>query len=165
MKIRLARPHDLDEISEVYTQARSRMVESGNPNQWINGYPSREVILRDIEDQSLYIGTQHEEVLGCVVFTEGDDPTYQNIDEGSWLNDNAYSVIHRLAVSSQGRGVGRNFIEWCIRHHSNIRGDTHADNLPMQNLLKKAGFHPCGIIRNAWGDERVAFHGVFNNEP
>ena len=41
--------------------------------------------------------------------------------------------------------------------HSDVRIDTHEDNIPMQRALLRAGFERCGIIHIATGDERVAF--------
>ncbi len=38
-----------------------------------------------------------------------------------------------------------------------LKLDTHNDNKPMQNLLKKLGFVPCGIITVEDGTERIAF--------
>ena len=50
-KIRRAKPADLDEILEVYRFARQFMVENGNPTQWKDGYPSREMLEEDIRLQ------------------------------------------------------------------------------------------------------------------
>ena len=38
-----------------------------------------------------------------------------------------------------------------------IKVDTHEQNIPMQNLLKKNGFEYCGIIYLEDGGKRVAF--------
>ena len=46
--IRHSLPKDLDAIIEIFHYARQFMKEHGNPNQWINGYPSAELILREI---------------------------------------------------------------------------------------------------------------------
>ena len=35
----------------------------------------------------------------------GDDPTYQQIYEGTWLNNEPYGVIHRLATNGKQKGV------------------------------------------------------------
>ena len=44
MNIRPARMEELDTIMALYDQGRRFMRRSGNANQWINGYPSREMI-------------------------------------------------------------------------------------------------------------------------
>jgi len=162
MKILLATSDDVETLVEVYEQARLKMNEFGNPNQWVNGYPSREVILNDIMSESLYLCLEGEKILGCLACIEGDDPTYESINDGCWINDEPYVAIHRLAVVEHGKGVGRYCIDWSINQYRNIKVDTHADNIPMQKLLSSAGFQRCGVIRNRWGDERVAYQGAFN---
>jgi RimJ/RimL family protein N-acetyltransferase len=37
--------------------------------------------------------------------------------------------------------------------YPNVRIDTHKDNVPMRNLLKKMGFTHCGVIRLLDKDE------------
>lgn len=49
MNIRHARPDDLNKIMEIYQYARTVMAQSGNPGQWVNGYPSRELIEGDLK--------------------------------------------------------------------------------------------------------------------
>ena len=44
MQIRPAERTDLDRIENVYTAARAFMRASGNMNQWVNGYPQRELL-------------------------------------------------------------------------------------------------------------------------
>lgn len=53
--IRHSLPKDLDAIIEIFHYARQFMKEHGNPNQWINGYPSAELILREITNGTNYV--------------------------------------------------------------------------------------------------------------
>ena len=48
MEIRKSTAQDLEQIMALYEQARDFMRQSGNPNQWGNAYPSREMISADI---------------------------------------------------------------------------------------------------------------------
>jgi hypothetical protein len=86
------------------------MREHGNMGQWVGGYPSRELLERDIENGQLYLCTESEEICGVFCYFEGEDPTYRKIFNGAWLNDAPYGVIHRIAVAAQGRGVVRSII-------------------------------------------------------
>lgn len=52
MSIRHARPDDLNKIMEIYQYARTVMAQSGNPGQWVNGYPSRELIECDLRKET-----------------------------------------------------------------------------------------------------------------
>ena len=55
VEIRLALPDDLEAIMPIFDAARSFMAATGNPNQWISGYPQRELILREIQEQHCYV--------------------------------------------------------------------------------------------------------------
>ena len=48
MNIRPATPADLDRLMEIFDAARRFMAKTGNPNQWINGYPQRGLIADEI---------------------------------------------------------------------------------------------------------------------
>ena len=48
MKIRKTEYKDIDKVIEIFDYARNFMRENNNPNQWINGYPSRENVENDI---------------------------------------------------------------------------------------------------------------------
>ena len=157
MEIRKTNKNDLEEIIKLYESARQYMLEHGNPNQWVDGYPDAKVILMDIENGQHFICVDGRRLLGCFAFIEGDDPTYKEIVKGDWLDNKPYAVIHRIAVLEHGKGIGSTCIEWCANRHKNIRVDTHKDNISMQRLLNKKRFQYCGVIYNRWGDERLAF--------
>ncbi len=160
MEIRKTDRSDLDGILKIYESARQYMLEHNNPNQWVDGYPDEKTILTDIENNHHFVCVDDNRLLGCFAFIEGDDPTYKEIIKGKWLDDNPYSVIHRIAVLEHGKGIGSICIDWCISRYKNIRVDTHKDNISMQRLLIKKGFKYCGVIYTQWGDERLAFQSV-----
>jgi hypothetical protein len=47
MIIKLCSLNEIDKIMEIYDSARNFMRANGNFNQWINGYPSKELIIED----------------------------------------------------------------------------------------------------------------------
>lgn len=160
MQIRKTNHRDLDTVMQIYRSAREFMVKSGNPTQWWEGYPPRELIVGDIESGDSYVVEENGEILAVFLYKKGIDPTYINIEEGAWLNDEPYAVIHRIAVNAKGRGVAAFVFDtvygWC----GNIRIDTHEDNEPMKRALTKNGFQYCGIIHIANGDPRIAFQRI-----
>ena len=149
---------DLAQILKIYERARQAMAESGNPNQWGNGYPTPELLEEDIDTNRLFVYMINGHMEAVFAFVLGADPTYAVIEDGQWLNDTLpYGTIHRLASAGRSKGVASAVIEWCLEHCESLRADTHADNKIMQHLLEKNGFTRCGIIHVADGTPRIAY--------
>lgn len=158
MKIRKTTRNDLEAVLRIYEDGRKYMRENGNTEQWKDGYPHRDTILDDIEKEVSFVVTdENEEIIAVFAFIEGPDITYNKIYNGEWPDDKHYYVIHRIAVSRHRKGVASFVYEECLKKHPVLRIDTHKDNIPMQNSLKKNGFVYCGIIHLLSGDERLAY--------
>ena len=157
MQIRTAEGRDLCAIEEIYDAARRFMRESGNLHQWSDGKPNKETAMADMARGVCYVLEDGDEILAVFMFSKEDDPCCANIYEGEWKNDLPYAVIHRIAVRYPGRGLMDACINYCFAKHSNLKIDTHRDNIPMQKALLKRGFEYCGIIYLDSGDERLAY--------
>lgn len=153
---------DLDRVMAIYDYARRRMAASGNPTQWIDGYPSRDLILEDIATGHSYAIESGAEITGVFTFVIGLDPTYRVI-EGKWLNHNPYGTIHRIASAPGAKGIADTCLDFCKSQISDIRIDTHADNIPMLGWLQSRGFIYCGIIHCHNGSPRKAFQKRFSS--
>ena len=149
---------DLEQILQIYAHAREVMAQTGNPTQWANGYPTRELLEEDIDTNRLFVYMINGQMQAVFAFVLGADPTYAVIEDGQWLNDTLpYGTIHRLASAGKSKGVATAVIEWCLEHCESLRADTHNDNKIMQHLLEKNGFSRCGIIHVADGTPRIAY--------
>lgn len=157
LTVRPAVEADLSAMMAVYDAARRFMRKSGNMRQWINGYPSLELVSRDIRRGQSFVCIREEEITAVFCFFVGDEPSYHEIREGAWLNDAPYGVVHRLGASGTAPGAGRFCLDWSFARCKNLRIDTHGDNLVMQHVLEKNGFHRCGLITIEDGTRRVAF--------
>lgn len=157
MKIRKAKTQDLDTIINIYNKAKEFMKQTGNSGQWENGYPTRELLEQDIKEGTCYICEEGEKILGVFCFFIGEEPTYQKIYEGEWINNKPYGVIHRIAVGEQHKGVASFCIQWGLKQHPNMKIDTHKNNIPMQKTILKNGFTYCGIIHKEDGTTRLAY--------
>ena len=156
--IRRTTEADLPEVMAIYAVARDFMRLNGNATQWVNGYPTESFIREEIAaGHSFICENQSGEPVGTFCFIPGDDPTYSKIYEGEWLNSDPYASVHRLASSGKEKGVARACFEWCFRQCSNIRVDTHRDNVVMQRILEEMEFTFCGIIYVSNGTERLAY--------
>lgn len=161
MTIRPATWEDLETILEIYAQARAFMARTGNPHQWGDGHPRRELVEEDIRRRENYVladdrGTVH----GVFYFAPGPDPTYAVIEGGVWLDGGPYGVIHRIAGDGQVKGVLAAAVAFARCRCASIRIDTHHDNLVMQRALEKNGFTRCGIIHLENGEPRIAYQRV-----
>lgn len=149
---------DLPVVMDIYSIARDFMRQTGNPTQWNDGYPTVELLSQDVvKGYSFVCENQNHEIVGTFCFIIGDDPTYEKIYQGEWLNNDLYGTVHRIAASGREKGVAEASFKWCFAKCCNIRVDTHRDNVVMQRILEKLGFTYCGIIYVSNGTERLAY--------
>ena len=158
MHIRHTKQEDLPSILAIYAHARRFMAENGNATQWGNVKPQPARVEQDIADGISYVGTDEDGVIRFVfVFFTEPDPTYAYIENGAWLNDLPYGTIHRVASDGTVHGVMGLIVAFCRQRITNLRIDTHKNNIPMQKALAKNGFKHCGTIYLEDGDTRLAF--------
>ena len=148
---------DIPQLREIFDIARQFMANTGNPSQWVDGYPSDEQLTQDIENGDSYVVEKDEKVVATFVLRGGIDPTYNIIYEGKWLNDKPYGTIHRMASDGAISGLLEKTMPFCLSLTDNVRIDTHADNEPMQRAVTRYGFRHCGVIYVADGSPREAF--------
>lgn len=163
MRIIRATKKDVPVMREILDHGRQIQLTAG-VEQWAEGYPSKTLMLEDIERNAAYLCLDDtDEAVGVAsIFTEP-DPTYFEI-EGEWLNNAPYATIHRIATNSKIKGVGQYMIQWVQKNHQNVRIDTHADNAAMKHVLEKLGFDYTGVIYIENGEARDAYHYVKNGK-
>lgn len=149
---------------EIYAFARAFMEAHGNPRQWgqIN-WPPEDLIRDDIANGHSYVCEYEGRIVGTFYYRSGTDidPTYRHIEEGAWIGDDTYGVVHRLAGDGSVKGIGACCLNWAYEQCGHLRVDTHGDNTVMQNLLPKIGFVHCGTIYVAEdNDPRLAYERV-----
>jgi len=160
MKIRRASAGDLPEILQIYADAREFMRQNGNPDQWGYSYPTQEMLCSDIAAGKLYLCMKEEAIGAVFYFAVEEEPTYRVIEEGGWLSDAPYGVVHRIAAAREVRGAANFSLQWALAQTGNIRIDTHEKNLPMQGLLGKLGFTRCGRVWMEDGSPRWAYQKI-----
>jgi ribosomal protein S18 acetylase RimI-like enzyme len=149
--IRLATMHDVLKIMSMIDQARV-ILASHQSGQWQGEEPSLATLLNDIK-QSQYWVLELQDTVVAGASLASMDVDYQTLKEGTWLNHEPYRVIHRMVVdaSIHRQGIGKMLLdnlENLTRQQNiySIKIDTHARNIPMIGLLKKAGYVRCGIV-------------------
>lgn len=162
MHVRKAEKNDIDIIMDIYMIAQDTMIESGNPTQWGHSYPARELIEQDIEDEVSYVICKEDEIHGVFALFDTDEPTYEYIENGQWLNDDAYLTVHRIAGDGKCHGIFKCAVDYCKSISDNIRIDTHKNNRIMQKLIERNDFKKCGTVYVRDGSARIAYHWTKN---
>ena len=165
MYVREAETEELDTIMKIYEDARSFMRAHGNMDQWKDGdFPGKDFFKNYIHEGKLFVVDDEGEIIAVWAYILGDDPSYEVVESGSWLNDEPYGTIHRLASSGKRKRITEFIFDWALEQCPNLRGDTHADNHVMQSAAEDFGFKMCGIIHLLGpsgkydGDPRIAYH-------
>ena len=158
---------DLDQIMTIVDEGKA-WLKSQHVNQWQDGYPNRDTFINDIDLDRLYVIKENDEALAVFAITDY-EPTYDKIYEGSWLKDNDYIAVHRIAVSNKhkGKGIAAFMFNELKKKYKHIKVDTHEQNQNMNKCLLKNGISYRGIIYlapNAESDnKRVAYEYLAND--
>lgn len=160
MVIRIAETSELEVLMPIYDYARRFMIESGNRNQWVDNYPSESRIRADIENGNLFVIEESGIIHGAFVFIIGRDPTYDHITDGTWLSEDEYGTIHRVASDGKSSGIFAKVVDFCGQRINHLRIDTHKDNKIMRHLIEKSGFQRRGIIFTDNGSARIAYERI-----
>ena len=159
---------DLEPIMELVADAQNWFRRQGI-DQWQDGYPTPEIVLNDISNGNNYIVEYNGNIVATFVVSFDGEPTYAVVKGKGWLNDNPYAVVHRIAVADEYRRKGiaveiLHYVEELCRERaiSDIRIDTHRDNVAMRSLVKILDYTHCGRITLTSGALREAYHKVNN---
>ena len=160
MTIRKAKIEELQTVLEIYAIARGFMVSTGNPEQWGEVYPPESLVRHDIESGACYVAEADGQIEAVFMYAFEDDPDYQVIEDGKWLNEDPYGVVHRVASRGNIKGIGAKCMLWGFEQCKNLKMDTHEDNRVMQHVLEKNGFVRCGRVYVADGMPMIAYQKI-----
>ena len=104
---------DFTIVSNLIEHGKAKMIKAGNPNQWSANYPAESTIRRDIAQGDCYLLYECGKPIGTFVAKAGPEPNYNRIDKGSWLDNQPYYVIHRVASVEGVHGVMADIINYC----------------------------------------------------
>ena len=165
MHVRKANIEDVKAMQDIIRAAKVFMRETGNPNQWNHKDYPEALIPQDVENGNGYVIEEDGRTVGTFTFIIGRDPTYDVIEDGSWIDDDkTYGTIHRIASDGSSRGLLEAALDFCFSLIDNIRIDTHDDNKLMQHKVLKNGFSRRGIIYVADGTPRIAYQKILKTE-
>ena len=166
--IRRANNRDIEAIMGIVSDAQAALRELGI-DQWQDGYPTAEIIERDIESNAGYVYVEDNMVVGYAAIVLTGEIAYKQIDDHVWGTGEDYVVVHRLCVGKDftRKGIALSLIrkakELAIEAgYSGFRIDTHRGNVRMLSMMDRLGFEYRGIIRYDSG-ERLAYDLKFNS--
>ena len=95
-----AKSNDIQKIMQIITDAKNYL-KSQNLKQWnqADGYPTETDLLKDIENETCYLYVEDNNIIGTMSIIEKPDENYNEII-GSWLTNNSYASIHRIAIKN-----------------------------------------------------------------
>ncbi len=150
--VRKAEKGDLETILKIYEGARAFMKKNGNPTQWGNNRPHTQKLISNVENGIQLVccfknADGSEEIVATFHFSHGDEEAYNHLACGTWPEGSEdYWCIHSFASSMKVKGTATFCFGWCEKQPGvkSIKIDTHRNNIPMQNLIKKFGYEYCG---------------------
>ncbi|MBH1941885.1 GNAT family N-acetyltransferase [Mobilitalea sibirica] len=150
VKFRIAHKNDLEEVISLYNEAIAHMLHS-KIYQWDERYPNEEVLTEDIEKNELYVLTEKDKIIACVVINEDQDASYHSAN-WKYVSDKI-AIIHRLCVHprAQRKGIGKLLMkcseEWiCQQEYEAIRLDTFTNNHIARKLYEGLGYSYVGEV-------------------
>ena len=164
MILRKAKQTELNQIWEIIQYAIAQRKADGS-QQWQDGYPNRDSIQNDINQQYGYVVEENDSILLYAAIIFDVEPAYNNI-EGNWLTNGDYVGVHRVAASplAKGKSIATKFFQMLedlalTQNVFSIKVDTNFDNIPMLKILDKLGYTYCGEVYFR-GSARKAFEKV-----
>ena len=107
----------------------------GTPPSGGQSYPPEELLREDMRLGRLYVAETEGTVHGAFVLLLGEDPTYQYIENGTWLSGEPYGALHRVASDGRSMALFRQIVEYAWGVIPHLRIDTHENNTVMRHLV------------------------------
>ncbi len=148
--IRKALISDLETVKSLTEACAKKMINDGI-FQWNDHYPSKEIFKKDIEEESLYVWDDKNQIKGCIMFSPEKDEVYNST---KWLTQDDKNIyVHRLAVHPkfQKKGIGNklmNFAESIAKklNFISIRLDTFSQNKSNNKFYESRGYQKLGDV-------------------
>lgn len=129
-------------------------IEDFNKNsvyQWNSAYPDYFKLLREVENNTLYIIKNKGVCIGTITFDEQQESVFDKVE---WKNKNdKFIVIHRIAVfpTWQKKGIGRKLIEFAEAYatengYKSIRLDVASSSEHLIKLYESIGYAFTGEV-------------------
>lgn len=150
MQPKLAVLEDLENLF-LLTNSCASYLRAQGIFQWNENYPSKAVLLNDINLKQIFKIEFNNEIIGCIVLSSKMDNEYKKV---KWLTKNHKNLyIHRLAVlpKYQKRGYGKLLMDFAENFAVNnkyvsIRLDTFSKNKHNLVFYKNRNYTMLGSV-------------------
>jgi ribosomal protein S18 acetylase RimI-like enzyme len=150
--IRRATINDIDGVEQVYLEVLDYESQHTVYTSWKKGvYPTPQVAQRAVENGTLFVCEENNEIAGAVVLNQIQPEEYENINWSITATPKQVLVIHTLCIRPcfSARGKGLELMAFAMQYAQQmvvkvIRLDTYEGNVPAVSLYKKLGYHYAG---------------------
>lgn len=148
IEIRLGTEKDIDSLAQLYDDLNDYLSVTINYPGWRKGvYPVRQDAVDGINEKSLFVATEHEEMIGSMILRHEPEPAYLS---AAWQRELDYAnvlVIYTFAVNPQKlqQGTGKKMLEFAAQYGKergikSLRLDVYENNIPAIRLYEKCGY-------------------------
>lgn len=152
--IRRATEKDLSSVERIYEEILEEQEQGRNYVGWTRGvYPTRQTALQALEQGSLFVYQEEEEIVAAAKIDREQVPAYEKCQ---WQYNDApdqIMVLHTLVVSPRHphKGYGKSFVKFyeefarrkgCLY----LRMDTNERNQVARAMYRKMGYQEAGVI-------------------
>lgn len=150
LKIVQGQLSELAELFQIYLNAKTELERNGI-YQWVDIYPTKEIIEGDLTKGVLYVLKNGSDIFGAINISEEQEAEYQSVD---WkFDDVRVLVIHRLVIDPKHQRKGyaqrlMNFAENYAekKNYTSIRLDAYSQNTRVLEFYKKRNYHIRGNV-------------------
>ena len=167
--IREAVIEDIAVVEQTYRNLLIYEKKHGSNSNWVlDLYPTRATAEKALQERSLYVLVDKNEICGSIILNRLQPPEYQKIDWQYPADASRVLVIHTLCIPPEqaGKGYGGEMVRYAIQKAEEtgcevIRLDTWAGNKPAAALYQKMGFRFAGttniLLQGLIPEEQVFF--------
>jgi len=124
---------------------------------WNTAYPSRQIILSDIQEDNLFLCRKSFTSVGVVCLNESEPAEYEGL---RWNYSGKFLVVHRLAVHPGWRNmkVAGELMDYALDYakekgYNSIRLDAITTNPQALRIYERCGFKDVGEIHFSYQRE------------
>ncbi len=143
---------DVDVVAAFYDKVTAYLAEHVNYPHWRHKeYPSLAYVAAMTRSGGQYLLKENDRVVGAFVLNDDPQGAYEVVPWHTRANDNAFAVLHALAIdpSAYGQGLAKQAVDFCIGYarqkgYVALRLDVVPTNTPARCLYEGMGFDYIG---------------------